>query len=142
VLRGESPLQSALRNGPNPEIGQFTQVGKALPARLAPAAACSTTAAWTWAVTASTSAAESSTASCAAATFSLWPGFVDGQGSSMQILAINAVDCPVSLFGVCHFHKREASRLAGIAIPDQVDAINLPELPKERFEVTFSSRER
>ena len=59
----------------------------------------------------------------------------------MQVLPIHAFDRLVSLFGICHFYKREPARLSGVTISNQVNTINLSELAKERLEVTFSSRE-
>jgi hypothetical protein len=95
-------------------------------ASIAPAVTATTTAtssasATTTAVTsAAATAASTGPASATSASFCLGPRLIHHQVASAEILAIQRIDGALRVFIVAHFHEREATRLAGETVANQI----------------------
>jgi len=70
--------------------------------------------------TASAASPETAAATSATARF-LWPGFIDYQVASAEVLAVHGIDRPIRFFVIGDFHESESTRLTGKAIANQID---------------------
>lgn len=76
------------------------------------------------AVAAAASAPTAAATAKSAATFRLRTGFIDVHGAAFEFPAIQFRDGAVGFSIVIHFDKSEPSRLACIAVGDDIDAID------------------
>jgi len=71
--------------------------------------------------TASEAASPASSACAAASAFTRWPGFIDDNVASHEIVTVQCLNGALRLFVAIHFHKPEPPRLARKAIANQGD---------------------
>jgi hypothetical protein len=104
----------------------------------ATAAAASTATATTAAAAASATAtaaasAESATAATTTAAASrLRTGFIDVHGTAAEFRAVELIDCVLRFRAIRHFNECKATRLAGVAIRNDIDPLNGSERRKCR----------
>ncbi len=116
-------------------------VAAATAAGAATATAVATTAAATATVATAATAAAAATEP-ATATGRLGSGFVDGQVTAHEILAVEGCDRSLSLATIWHFHEAEATWAAGLAVHDEGCAGHLAVLGEEVAELVFRSSKR
>ena len=115
------------------------------------AAATTTTATAAATVTAAAAAAATATVSAATATaaaaatvsraFFTWAGFVDGQRTAHEILAVESLDDSVSTLPIGHGGERETAWAAGHFVHHDEDFAHLAVLREEITDVLFSGIE-
>jgi hypothetical protein len=105
----------------------------------ATATAISTAAATFSAATTATAAIAAATTAASATTFALFHGtrFVDGQGPTVDFLAVELRDSGLRFIGSSHFDETEAAGAAGYAIVDHLDPRDVARLGKEIGQVVF-----
>jgi hypothetical protein len=105
-----------------------------LPAVAAVAAiSAATSAPATAAVSASAASAAEPASAASAAALSLRPGFVDDKVSPAEILTIERSDRALRFFIACDFHEREAARLSGETVSNEVDCRGITTRLSEPF---------
>jgi hypothetical protein len=96
------------------------------------------------AATATATAAARTAATAAAATAAAtlaFLRFIDTQGATTHILAVQGLDGALRI-AARHFHEAKAARTAGFAIVDQRNGLHCAVLLEERPYVAFGSVER
>src|SRR4051812_46528117 len=101
-------------------------------AAAAPAGAAAAPSAAVAAATATAAGVAAATAAAAAAAAVLTgPGFVDGEGAAVVLLAVEGGDGRICLGVVGHFDEPEALAAAGVSVVDDLGGHDLPVLGKQ-----------
>ena len=88
----------------------------------ASAASATPTVAATPTATTASPAAIPAAASTPTAAFSLGPRFIHDEVPPTEVLPVERINCLISIFVVCYFHKGEAARLTRKTVTNQIDA--------------------
>jgi hypothetical protein len=91
--------------------------------------------------TATAAARTAATAAAATAAALAFLRFIDTQGATTHILAVQGLDGALRI-AARHFHEAKAARTAGFAIVDQRNGLHCAVLLEERPYVAFGSVER
>jgi hypothetical protein len=91
--------------------------------------------------TATTAARTAATTAAATAATLAFLRFIDTQGATTHILAVQGLDGALRI-AARHFHEAKAARTAGFAIVDQRNGLHCAVLFEERPYVAFGSVER
>jgi hypothetical protein len=69
-------------------------------------------------------------------------GFIHGQASATQLVAVNLSDGTLRAFGIAHLDKRESARLAGRAITNDVDGAHVSGRLEQGLKIGFGGFKR
>src|SRR5262249_42557942 len=84
----------------------------------------------------------SATAAKSAAAFRLRTGLIDVQRPATQVLAVQALNRPISLAIVVHFYKAKAARSARFTVRQNCNTVDRAELLEHLTNIAFGRRER
>src|SRR5580692_10168297 len=82
----------------------------------------------------STIAASATTTAATSAAFFAGTGFIDGEGATAMLLAVEGGNCRLGFLIGAHFDKSEPFAAAGVAVVDDLGGYHLPMRGKQLFE--------